>query len=335
MTRRPVSAELAPPRGLADPHAQTVWATGFRFPPRLALRGEAWETPDGDVVDVDFLGDKPGAPGVLVLHGLEGSSQAVYVRGLLAAIDAKGWNGAALNFRSCGPSPHRLARTYHSGFTDDLQLAATRLKAKWGTLAVAGFSLGGNVTLKWLGEQGANAAADAGVGISVPFDLGAAAHAIDSPGFWGFVYRERFLRSLRAKALRTCAAHPGLLEPDEVRRAKSFAAFDDIVTARLNGFASAADYWARCSSSGFLDRIRVPTLMVSADDDPIVPGATIPREAIANPAIDMRITAHGGHVGFVGGSVMRPRYVAEEWAIAFLERRFAALAAPALRREGA
>lgn len=320
MTRRAVSAELAPPRGLADPHAQTVWATAFRFPPRLELRTETWDTHDGDVVDLDVLDDRPGAPGVLVLHGLEGSSRAVYVRGLLAAVHAKGWNGAALNFRSCGPSPHRHPRTYHSGFTDDLQLAATRLRERWGRLGVAGFSLGGNVTLKWLGEQGAGAAADAGVGISVPFDLGAAARALDSPGFWGFVYRERFLRSLRRKALRTCGAHPGLLDAAEIRRATSFAGFDDIVTARLNGFAGASDYWARCSSSGFLDQIRVPTLMVSADDDPIVPGSTIPREATSNPALDLRITHHGGHVGFVGGTWLRPRYVAEEWAMSFLAR---------------
>jgi len=323
MARRPVSAELAPPPGLADPHAQTVWATGFRFPRRVPLRLETWDTGDGDVVDVEFLPDRAGAPGVLVLHGLEGSSKSVYVRGLLAAIHAKGWNGAALNFRSCGPSPHKHPHTYHSGFTDDLQLVAMRAKERWGRLAVAGFSLGGNVTLKWLGEQGANAPAMAGVGISVPFDLGAAAKAIDSPGFWGWVYRERFLRSLRRKALRTCAAHPGVLEPSEIRRATSFAAFDDIVTARLNGFASATEYWTRCSSSGFLDRIRVPTLIVSADDDPIVPGETIPREAVANPAIDLKITAHGGHVGFVGGSWLRPRYVAEEWAMEFLARRFA------------
>lgn len=311
---------MVPAAGLAHPHAQTVWATACRFPRRLRLRAESWDTADGDVVDLELLPDRPRAPGVLVLHGLEGSSRAIYVRGLLASIDAKGWNGAALNFRSCGPSPHRLARTYHSGFTDDLQLAATRLRARWGTLAVAGFSLGGNVTLKWLGEQGAAAAADAAVAISVPFDLGAAARAIDSPGFWGFVYRERFLRSLRRKALRTCAAHAGVLDAGEIRRARSFAAFDDLVTARLNGFSGASDYWARCSSARFLDRIRVPTLMVSADDDPIVPGEVIPRDA-SNPALELRITAHGGHVGFVGGSLVRPRYVAEEWAIEFLSRR--------------
>lgn len=319
----PISYEFTPAKGLSSPHAQTVWASAIRPRARPPLRHETWDTHDGDVIDLEMLPDVPGAPGLLVLHGLEGSSRAKYVRGLLAGAHARGWNGAGLNFRSCGPSPHRHPRTYHSGFTDDLQLAATTLRARWGRLAVAGFSLGGNVTLKWLGEQGKDAAADAGVAISVPFDLARCAGAIDAPGFWGLVYRERFLDSLRKKALRTARAHPGVLDAEEIRGVRSFAAFDDVVTARLNGFRDADEYWTRSSSAQFLAGIRVPTLLVSADDDPMVPGESIPRAAVANSALDLRITKHGGHVGFVGGSVLRPRYVAEEWALAFLDARLA------------
>lgn len=325
-TPRPASSSDAfpVPFGLASPHAQTVWASVVRSRARVNLTHECWPTSDGDSIDLEVAEHKPGAPGLLVLHGLEGSSNAKYVRGLLAGAHARGWNAAGLNFRGCGPTPHKHARTYHSGFTDDLELVATTLKSRWGRLAVGGFSLGGNVTLKWLGERGADAAADAGVAISVPFDLERSAGAIDSRGFWGWVYRERFLRSLRSKALRTHARHPGTLDEREIRGAASFSAFDHVVTAKINGFASAKEYWSRSSSAQFVDRIRKPTLLISAIDDPMVPGDTIPRAAAAaNPAITLRVTDRGGHVGFVGGSLLEPRYLAEEWALEFLAERFA------------
>lgn len=310
---------FAPARGLGNPHLQTVWASVFRPRAQVPLAHEVWDTHDADVLDVELLPHREDRPGLLVLHGLEGSSRAKYVRGLLAGAHARGWNGAALNFRSCGPTPHRHPRTYHSGFTDDLELAARRLAERWGRLAVAGFSLGGNVTLKWLGERGADAPAIAAVAVSVPFDLGRAAKAIDAPGFWGWVYRERFLRSLRRKALAAHKRH-GVLDAGAVRATRSFAAFDGVVTAKLHGFRDADDYWTRSSSAQFIGAIRVPTLIVSAADDPIVPGDTIPHGAAANPAIDLRVTPRGGHVGFVGGSLTSPRYLAEEWALAFLER---------------
>ena len=314
---------FAPARGLASAHLQTVFASVLRRRPHVPLAHEVWDTQDGDVLDVELLPHRDGAPGVVVLHGLEGSSRARYVRGLLAGAHARGWNGAALNFRSCGPTPHRHARTYHSGFTEDLDFAAERLAKRWGALAVAGFSLGGNVVLKWLGERGAGAPAAAAVAVSVPFDLGRAAKAIDAPGFWGWVYRERFLRSLRRKALAAHRAH-GVLDASAVGATRSFAAFDDVVTAKLHGFRDAEDYWTRSSSAGFLAAIRVPTLLVSSLDDPIVPGDTIPRTATGNPALELVVTEHGGHVGFVGGSLLRPRWIAEEWALGFLERRLSA-----------
>ena len=132
------------------------------------------------------------------------------------------------------------------------------------------------------------------------------------------MYRERFLRSLRRKARATARRHPGVLDERAVRRATSFAAFDDVVTARVHGFRSAEDYWDRCSSAGFLRGIRVPTLLVQSEDDPMVPRESVPRDLAGNTHLSLRLTPSGGHVGFVGGSVLRPRYVAEEWALEFL-----------------
>ncbi|HVO29423.1 MAG TPA: alpha/beta fold hydrolase, partial [bacterium] len=257
--------------------------------------------------------------------GLEGSSRAKYVRGTLARAAARGWNGAAINFRSCGPSGHRRPRTYHSGFTDDLDWIVQRLRARWrAPIGAGGFSLGGTVTLKWLGERGESAPVEAAAAVSVPYDLAACASSLDGPGFWARVYRGRFLRTLRRKSLASARRFPGALDADRVRRARTFAEFDDCVTARLFGFRDAADYWARSSSAQFVGAIRRPTLLVSAEDDPFIPAAAIPREAIAkNPALTLALFPHGGHVGFVEGSFFAPSFAAERMAVDFLAAKLA------------
>jgi predicted alpha/beta-fold hydrolase len=197
-----------------------------------------------------------------------------------------------------------------------------RLRARWrGPLGAVGFSMGGNILLKWLGEAGAEAPLEAAVAVSVPFDLAACAAALDGPGLFPALYRKRFLRTLRRKALAVSDRFPGLLDPAAIRACRSFARYDDLVTAPLFGFASAADYWARCSSAGFLAHVRRPVRLISAEDDPIVPGATIPRAAIAaNPQLDGRLLARGGHVGFVTGG-WRRSYAIDAMALDFLAPR--------------
>ncbi len=307
---------FSPAWWLPGAHLQTVFPAVFRHP-RVHVTRETWETPDGDVLDVDFLPRRENAPGVVVLHGLEGSSRAGYARGILARAERRGWNGAGLNFRSCGPTPPRGVRSYHSGETTDLEFVVSRLP--WRPLYAVGFSLGGNVLLKWLGEKGASAPIARAAAVSPPFDLAAAADALDSAGPWSAVYRGRFLRSLRRKALRTCARHPGSLDPAAVRGARTFASFDHVVTAKIHGFRDARDYWERSSCAQFLPGIRVPTLLVASHDDPIVPGRTLPRTAIeANPALTLRWSDRGGHVGFVTGPPWKPRFYAEEEIFSFL-----------------
>jgi uncharacterized protein len=242
---------------------------------------------------------------------------------LLAAVDGLGWNAAAVSFRSCGPTPVVGRRLYHSGDTGDLPLLVERLRARWPgvPLGAVGFSMGGNILLKWLGEEGEGAPLDAGVAVSVPFDLAACAAALDGPGFFAAIYRRRFLRTLRRKALVLAARFPGALDAEAVRACDTFAGYDELVTAPLFGFASAADYWARCSSAAFLARIRRPVRLISAEDDPIVPGVTIPRAAIAaNPQLDGRLLARGGHVGFVTGG-WRRAYAVDALALEFLAPR--------------
>jgi predicted alpha/beta-fold hydrolase len=323
-------AERFPGAGLlGHGHAQTIWPALFRRARPRPTTTEHWTMPDGHRVWVDLLTARPGPPGVLVLHGLEGSSRARYVRGLLAAIEARGWNGAAVSFRSCEPEATAAAgddprlRFYHSGDTRDLPVVVDRLRLRWAGVGAVGFSLGANVLLKWLGEAGAAAELAGAVAVSPPFDLGASAAAVDEPGFFAGLYRRRLLRTLRRKALGVAALHPERFDARAIRGCGTFGRYDTLVTAPLFGFADATDYWTRCSSGAFLAHIRRPTLLVCAEDDPLVPGSSIPRAAIAaNPALRARIFSGGGHVGFVTGAPWRPRYLVDELAVQFLSGVF-------------
>jgi predicted alpha/beta-fold hydrolase len=318
-------------RFLGHVHAQTVWPAFFRRDQPRSVEPACLIAPDGYPLALDALPTRPGAPGVLMLHGLEGSSRSRYILGLLSSVEARGWNGAAFNFRSCEPPGARAPgvgpvqeRVYHSGATGDLAPLIEELRRRWGPvpLAVVGFSLGGNLALKWLGELGDRAPVAAGAAVSAPFDLAACLGLMDRPGFFPWLYRDRLLRTLRRKAVRFAEHHPGRFDLEGIARCQTFRQYDDLFTAKVFGFAGADDYYARCSSARFLPAIRRPTLIVSAVDDPLIPGASIPREIIAaNPALRARIFDGGGHLGFVAGSAFRPRYLVDPLVLDFLAER--------------
>jgi predicted alpha/beta-fold hydrolase len=320
----------APARWLPGGHAMTVFANLARVLPRPRARRERWELPDGDFLDVDRLsGPAPGAPLLVVCHGLEGNSRAPYVRGLVAAAAARGLAALALNFRGCSGEPNRLARLYHSGETGDLDHVVRRAAAEapGRPILLAGFSLGGNVVAKYLGERGDELPAEvrAAAVVSVPFDLARCARALDGPGLMMAVYRARFLRRLRRKALAKARRFPGAFDAARAVAARTFADFDGAVTAPLHGFASAEDYWARSSSGPLLGGVRRPLLALAARDDPMVPEDSLPREAArANPRVLLEVVDRGGHVAFVGGSPFRPVYWADRRATAFLAAHAAA-----------
>ncbi len=313
-----------PARFLPGRDLMTVFGPLFRRPPRVPLRRERWELSDGDFVDLDFVHPEPPAAraSLVVLHGLEGSSSAHYVRGLLAEAGRRGLRAAALNFRGCSGELNRMVRSYHSGETGDLREVVRRLRARLPgePLVFVGCSLGGNVLVKWLGEEGALADARAAVAVSVPFDLALCARTLDGPGAMSLVYRTRFLRTLKRKSLEKAARFPGTFDAARVEAARTLAEFDEALTGPVHGFAGAEDYWAQSSSGPYLARVRVPLLLLSAEDDPFIPAQSIPREAAAaNPAVTLEVHPHGGHLGFVEGPVFRPRYYAERRALDFLE----------------
>jgi predicted alpha/beta-fold hydrolase len=318
----------APARWLPGAHAMTVFASIARVFPRPRARRERLELPDGDFLDVDrYAPPRPPAAGdepvLVICHGLEGSSRAPYVRGLVAVALTRGLAPVAMNFRSCSGVPNRLARSYHSGETGDLAHVVDALAAErpGRPVLLAGFSLGANVIVKYVGERGDALPPEvrAAAAISAPFDLERSARALDAPGFWNAVYRERFLRRLRVKAREKARRFPGTFDARAALRARTFAEFDEAVTAPLHGFPSAEVYWRTCSSGRFLAGVRRPLLALSSLDDPIVPAATIPVEAArANPAVTLETTEAGGHVAFVAGSPFWPSFWAERRAVDFL-----------------
>jgi hypothetical protein len=303
-------------------HLQTVWGPLFRRS-RLALRRERVATPDGDFVDLDWLDGPPSAPLLLVLHGLEGSARSHYAVGLAAEARARRWRAVVLNFRGCSGEPNRLPRLYHSGDTGDLDHVVRRLAARDPGLriGVVGVSLGGNVLLKWLAELGAEAPApvEAAVGISVPFDLAACARTLDR-GVARLVYAANFLHTMRRKVREKARTFPGFVDVAAAARARTFTAYDRVVTAPLHGFRDEVDYWTRASSGPHLARIRRPTLLLSALDDPLVPAASLPDPAALPAGVVAEFQPRGGHAGFIdGGWPWQARSWAERRAVAFLE----------------
>jgi predicted alpha/beta-fold hydrolase len=313
---------FVPARGLASAHAQTILAHALRSaaPPRLVR--ERWDTPDGDFVDVDVLPARPDAPHIVIVHGLEGSSRSSYVAETLRGARRRGYGALALNCRSCSGEANRLLRSYHAGETGDLAFVLSRLRERTrGPLAAIGFSLGGNALLKYLADTGRATPLLAAAAISVPYDLKTCARALDQGDAWMRIYRQRFLHKLKAKALAKAQRFPGTIDPAHLRSLSSIEAFDDVFTARIHGFASADDYYARSSSGPVLGKIRRPTLLLSSLDDPLVPADTFPTlPAQASPWLSPVVTERGGHVGFIAGSVTCPRFWAEDQALRHVAR---------------
>ena len=320
---------------LPGPHLQTAWGRLVRQQRLVAFVREVLETPDGDDLVLDHVEGAAGSPRLIALHGLEGSSYSVYVQGFLAAAARRGWRGTAINFRSCARDPallsrmlkNRRPRLYHSGETSDLDFVVRTLAAREpGTpLFAAGASLGGNVLLKWLGENPKQRMVAAAAALSTPYDLAAGSRHLES--FSGGLYVRGFLGTLRPKAFDVARRFPeaaARIDLGRLARCRTFWEFDDVATGPLHGFAGAEDYYARSSSVSFLPRIETSTLCLSAEDDPFLPVSVLERAAAAAPpAVTFVTTRKGGHIGFVSGAApWRPEYPAEEGAIGWLADSF-------------
>jgi predicted alpha/beta-fold hydrolase len=302
-------------------HLQTLWSTLFRRGPRVVLTCERLELPDGDFIDLHWT-PATGSGVVLILHGLEGGSQSPYARGLLHALQAVGLRGVVMHFRGCSGTLNRLARSYHSGDTGDLAYVMRTLRQRepHTPLAAVGYSLGGNVLLKWLGETGKRAGLAAAVAVSVPFELGPASTRINQ-GF-SRVYQWTLLRSMRRRIRQKLARMSLPIATTNLAALRNFRQFDEAVTAPLHGFRDAEHYYTVASARQYLGAIAVDTLIVHARDDPFMTAAVIPHEQEISPTVQLEVYARGGHVGFVAGTwPWKARYWLEERIVRYLHAR--------------
>jgi predicted alpha/beta-fold hydrolase len=290
-----------PPPLLSTGHLLTVYPSLFRRVGGVVYRRERIDTPDGDFLDLDWS-EKGNRRLVIVSHGLEGDTRRHYVLGMIRAMNRRGFDGLAWNYRGCSGEPNRLLRSYHSGATEDLDTVISHAAALgiYDEIVLVGFSLGGNLTLKYLGERGdeIESRISRAVAFSVPCDLRGSAYRLAERG--NMIYMRRFIGSLRAKMIAKHAAHPESIGIEGIDRIRTFLEFDDIYTAPIHGFGTAEEYWRRNSSRQFLPRITIPTLLVNALDDPFLPESCYPyAEATASATFHLETPRHGGHVGFV------------------------------------
>jgi predicted alpha/beta-fold hydrolase len=309
---------------LPGAHLPTIWGKKIRQQAQVHDRVERWTTPDGDQISLARSGViATGIPHLLVLHGLEGTTRSNYAQGLLSQGRLRGWSADLMLFRSCDGQVNNARRMYHSGETTDVDFVVRTLVAKQPDidLRIVGVSLGGNVLLKWLGEQAESLVSNVrrAAGVSVPYDLADGSRFLEST--LGRKYANHFMKSLKAKTAAKRAVFPDLCDWNRMAAARTFWEFDDCVTGPVHGFTSALDYYSKSSSISFLLGIRRPTLLLSAEDDPFLPITVLDRVrklSVANSYLTIEFTQRGGHVGWTEGPPWAPRYYMEEKVVSWL-----------------
>lgn len=313
----PDGAAFSPMRGLTNPHVQTLLPRLFRRTIALTPHWQRLDLPDGDFVDLAWSEDPQFAahkPRVVLFHGLEGSFHSPYIHGLMQVCRQRGWLAVVMHFRGCSGEPNRLNRIYHSGETEDARFFLTWLKARWGQVptAAVGFSLGGNMLGCLLGQQGSDVALDAGVIVSAPLMLEPCSARLER-GF-SQIYQRYLLSQLKKNASRKLHAWPDTLPVNlsQLKALRRLRDFDDAITARAHGFADATDYYRRASALPLLRSVTKPLLIIHAKDDPFMSDEVIPQNDQLSATITYQLTTHGGHVGFVSGTLRQPELWLEQ-----------------------
>ena len=326
---RIINSEFTAASWLGNRHLQTIFPS-LPWPraPRPQLSRITLDLPDGDITVVDWLAESPEAssesPLLIVLHGLEGSAESSYARYMLQAAANHGWRAAVLHFRDCGDYRNVLPRRYHAGETNDLRYFLNKLQTDGhkGPLLAAGYSLGGNVLLKYLGEEGSTTPLFAAAAVSVPLSLHASSKAL-TQGF-SKLYQHYLLKRMKSSVVRKFDQYTAAFDWDRALASKSFAEFDDAVTAPLHGFSGKDEYYEKCSSIGFLKNIERPTLIINSRDDPFMLPEMLPNADQLSELVTLEISSKGGHVGYVsGGTPWNPDYYLPARIIQFLQSEIA------------
>ncbi|MBP3140726.1 hydrolase [Aliivibrio fischeri] len=304
---------FTPATGLSNAHIQTLLPRFLRRSPLFKAYWQRLELPDSDFVDLAWsenpnkAGEKPL---FILFHGLEGSFDSPYANGLLAAAKEQGWLGVMMHFRGCSDVPNRLARAYHSGETEDARFFIEMLDARFPNQekVATGISLGGNMLVNYLAKYQNNTQLNAATVISAPLDLGACSERIQQ-GF-SRLYQGYLLGSLKNNSIKKLNASRKEivgLNKEMIKAIPDLITFDNLITAPMHGYAHAQDYYQQCSGLQFLDRIDIPTRIIHSKDDPFMTNAVIPTHPLPN-CVHYQLTEHGGHAGFIDGSITKPNF---------------------------
>ncbi|MCU6667923.1 hydrolase [Enterobacteriaceae bacterium H4N4] len=324
------SATFIPMRGVANRHLQTMLPRLIRRKLQFTPHWQRLELPDDDFVDLAWSEDPQQAqhkPRLVVFHGLEGSLHSPYAHGLIQAAKARDWLGVVMHFRGCSGEPNRQKRIYHSGEIEDGRWFLNWLARSFrpAPTAAVGFSLGGNMLACLLAKEGDNVPLDAAAIVSAPFMLEQCSYHMEK-GF-SRVYQHYLLNLLKANALRKLKAYPQSLPVNlqQIKRMRRLREFDDLITAKIHGFTDAIDYYRQCSAMPLLNQITRPTLIIHAKDDPFMDHHSIPAPEHLPASVQYQLTENGGHVGFVGGTLRRPKMWLEtripDWLSTYLETK--------------
>ena len=308
-----------PPLFLSNGHLQTIYPTFLRKLDHAFYQRERITTPDDDFLDLDWS-CKGNNRLAILSHGLEGSSFRPYMVGMVLALNKCGWDALAWNYRSCSGEINRQLRFYHNGATDDLDIVVEHAckKGLYKSIALIGFSMGGNLSLVYLGEKGKkiHSLISKSIVFSVPCDLEASAAKLAHP--LNMIYMRRFLRMLHKKVTEKMRLFPDRISDDGYEKIKDFKGFDDRYTAPIHGFKNAEDYWRRCSSNNYIPGIKIKTLIINAANDPFLSEECFPiKQTKDHQYVSLEIPKSGGHVGFESFNA-EGMYWSEKRALQFL-----------------
>ncbi|MGB5965608.1 MAG: hydrolase [Sulfurimonadaceae bacterium] len=312
-------------KGFSNPHFQTTLPSLLNRNKKARFVHQRFELDDGDFLDLAWhqLPTADTRPIIIIFHGLEGSVHSPYAFRMMEALDKKGFNSVVMHFRGCFSDVNRLARAYHSGETEDGKAFIEHMVKKYPnrSLGAVGYSLGGNMLMKLQGELGDGSPLFAAVSVSAPFRLEQTADHINSGA--SLFYQKILMDSLKERLLEKFEQHDYEkiigLKKEDVPTLKSFWEYDDLFTGPIHGFQNAKDYYARSSAQQYIQHITKPTLIIHAKDDPFMPISVLPNEETLPTNVSLEVSDHGGHVGFVSGTLLKPHYWLEERVVNFFE----------------
>jgi len=315
-----------PAFGLSNRHLQTIYSSFFRENKNLDIEVETFTLSDGDFLEAYWL-DKPSQnstnPIIVIFHGLEGSYDSPYINGIMRTLQKVGMACVLMHFRSCSGKLNRKATAYHSGQTLDAKEFIESLHERFSSndLFAIGYSLGGNMLLKLLGECGDNTPVKGAISVCAPLDLAICADKI-SQGFSSF-YEKKMLDNLKETLLLKYEHHDMenliSLKKEDVQNIKTIREFDEVYTSKINGFGNASNYYKLCSSKQFLKNIKIKTLLIHTFDDPFMTQEVLPTQEELSSFVTLEVHKYGGHLGFISGSIFKPIYWLDERIISYFK----------------